>query len=140
MLFKSKMIYDADQIINKTLFAKVPVQIKRVPEDSAKSVFNVFAGQRVGKVYSWLDIKPGVRSKLYWMMYDDNNKPYFVEHDEGRFNLEDLKEQGAVSVKEQIEAERRKNLSLEEKIFQAVKIGGIGLAVVLIAKSFIERK
>lgn len=133
-------IYSADEIIGKALYAKVPVQLKRLPEDSAKAVYTVAAGGKVGDVYSWLNFKPGVRKNLYWMFYDENNKPYYVEHAEGRFNTEDLHEQGALTVKEQVEAERVKNLSLTDKIFSTLKVAGLGLAVVMIAKSFIENR
>lgn len=133
-------IYSADQIIDKALFARVPVNVLRTAEDTAKPVYTAKPGERIGTVYAWLDVKPGTRKNLYWMFYDQNNKPYFVEHAEGRFNVDDLKEQGAITVKEQIEADRKKNLSATDKITNALKAAGIGLGIFLLAKSFIETR
>lgn len=132
-------LYSADQVIDKMLFARQPVKLKRVPEDSANVIYVVPVGAAVGKVYSWLDIKPGIRTNLYWMFYDSNGKPYYAEHKEGLFDLGTLREQGAVSVKEQVEAERAKAETLKETIMTVLKWGGIGLGVVILGKAFIQK-
>jgi len=136
----AETIYSADQIIGKALFAKVPVKLKRIATDNAPSVYTVPAGTKVGDVYSYLNIKPGERKNLYWAFYDSKKKPYFVEHMKGAFDINTLKEQGALTVKETAEAEAKKSEGIKEFIERMVKyiIGGIviyGVGSALISRS-----
>lgn len=101
------MLYSAADLINKTLIAKQPIAIKRLPLDSAPTVFTVMSGQPVGKVYSWLAAGTG-RQSLYWMFMDVNNRPYYAAHTPESYSLSAIKEQGVVSVKEAAEAEAAK--------------------------------
>lgn len=133
-------IYSADQIVGKSLFAKVPIELKRTPVDSATVIYTVSPGQRVGTVYSWNDVKPGVRENLYWMFYDQNNKPYYAEHKEGYFDIDSIKEQGGLTVKEQIEAEQRKNEDTKTFIERMVKYGFLILAGTVVVKTLIAKK
>jgi len=123
--------FSADQIINKTLIAKQPVQIKRLPLDSAPAVYTVAVGQPVGSVYSYLEPGPG-QSLLYWMFYDSNNRPFYAEHKEGRFSIQSLTDQGAVTTEELTRQEKEKNETFAQKLEKYAKyilIGGAGIAV-----------
>lgn len=133
-------IYSASQIIGKALFAKGNAALRRLPLDSAPTIFTVQAGNKVGTVYSWLDQKPGERKNLYWMFYDSNNKPYYTEHKEGLFDVGALAEQGALSVKEQLEAEAKKNESTKDFIERILKYGLFALVGYGIFKTVISKK
>ncbi len=125
-------IFSADQIINKGLFARGPVPLKRLPQDSAPVIYTVQPGARAGTVYSWLDFKPGVRKNLYWMFYDENKKPYYAEHLPGRFATSELREQGALTIKEQLQAEARKNETwkgMSERLVKTAIFVAVGFGV-----------
>jgi hypothetical protein len=129
-------LYSADQIVGKTLYGKTEVPIKRLPMDAAPVVYTGDAGKAVGVVYSWLDAKPG-RSNLYWMFYDSMGKPYYAEHIEGRFSTSELAEQGTLTVKEQVEAQQKKDESTKDFIERMVKYAVIGLGAFMVIKAVI---
>lgn len=72
----------ADKFIGVTFYAAKPRTKFRIPGDykflptGAKKLYTFKPGELIGVVYSWLQ-KDG---KLYWMFYDSQNKPYYVEH------------------------------------------------------------
>lgn len=99
------MQYSASQIIDKTLIAARPVQIKRTATDSAPAVYTVATGNPVGKVFSY--ISPGTgRNSLYWAFNDQYGRPYYAKHETGAFSLTALKDQGAITVKEETALEQ----------------------------------
>jgi len=124
-------IYSADQVVKKTLFAKASVPLKRLPFDSSPVVHTVDPGLRVGEVYSWIEIKPGERKNIYWMFYDSNKKPYYAEHIPGRFSESELREQGALTVKEEIKEKKQQDETTKqfiERLFKyAMVTGGLFL-------------
>jgi hypothetical protein len=91
-------IFSANEIIGKTLFARVAVPVYRLPEFSANPVFTVKPGEAIGVVYSYLDAKPG--RPFVWTFLDKNNKAYYVRHDSKSFDLTALKKQGAKTTEE----------------------------------------
>jgi hypothetical protein len=97
--------FSADQIVSKTLIARRAVNLKRLPQDDAKTIYTVPAGGTVGVVYSWTG---GNTSPLWWMFYDENQKTYYAKHESGAFDIDTLKDQGALDVKQQAEAEKEK--------------------------------
>ncbi len=125
-------IFDPSQIIGKTLFAAAPVQVKRLPLDSAPAVFTAAAGQAVGKVYSYLSPGSG-RAVLYWQFYDSNGRPYYSAHEVGKYSLTALKQQGAQTVEEQQAAAAAANAPAGEWIKKNITllIWVIGGAIVL---------
>lgn len=86
-------LYNAAQIVGKTLFAKRQIGLKRSPFDSAPIIYNVSAGQPVGVVYSYLLPKEG-RSNLYWVYKDSNGKEYYSEHLPGIYDINAITAQG----------------------------------------------
>lgn len=108
-------LYSPSQIYGKTLYAAKPVAIKRLPEDAAPTVYTVAPGNIVGVVYS--SINPGpLRKQTYWMYYDQQNRPYYTEHEQGRYSLALLKEQGAKSDVE-IQKEEKEKLEKASETF-----------------------
>lgn len=90
-------VYSADQIIGKTLIARVPLKLYRYPNTTAAVVYTAKPGEAVGKVYSWTG---GGASPLFWMYYDANGKTYYSLHGEGIYDIKALQEQGALTVEE----------------------------------------
>ncbi|MEO6498294.1 MAG: hypothetical protein ABIN95_04745 [Mucilaginibacter sp.] len=97
--------YNADQIIGKSLIAKKPVVLKRTANDSAKTIYTVPVGGTVGVVYSYIG---GGSAPLWWMFYDSNQATYYAKHESGLFDLDVLKDQGALDTKEQADQEKQK--------------------------------
>lgn len=89
-----KPIFSAADVVGKTLYAKLPVQLKRIAADSAPVVYTVPKGGTVGVVASYLDAKPGTRSAVYWEFYDENRRSFFAKHDSKAFELDKLLAQG----------------------------------------------
>ncbi len=127
--------YSADQIVGKNLIANKAVNILRLPNDAAKPVYTVPAGSTVGVVVSYL--KPAAdrnRSTLYWMFYDQNNKPYYVKHQIDLFDVKNLKEQGTLTVKDQTDQNKEKDFHYYISEY-APKIL-IGVAVIYLAAKY----
>ena len=112
-------IFSASDIVGKTLIANEPVTIKRIPEDSAPSVFTVKIGQPIGTVYSW--ISPGPNNKsLYWMFKDETGRNYYSEHKVGRYTIKALKSQGVLTEEEKLEKEKESNQPLTTTITKTI--------------------
>ena len=123
--------FSADQIIGKALIGKEPVKLVRIPEDGSPAVFTVPTGSPVGVVTSY--VAPGSgRTNLYWQFQDNTGRPYFAEHRVGRFSIEALSSQGALTLEQQQKAEEEKNLSTTDKVIRAgtnifLLVGGFAL-------------
>lgn len=131
-------IYDANQIIGKTLFAARPVPIKRYPAASYPVVYTAPVGASIGKVESW--VMNGF--DLWWMFYDQNNKPYYAKHEPSYFSIKDLKEQGAQTVLEVKQAQEAKEKSWFDNLFSGVGSGAktaIAVGAFIIGALLIER-
>ena len=129
----------ASDIIGKTLIAKKIIKIKRTPSDSAPSVYEVDPGDSIGVVYSYL-LPNNNRKNLYWTFYDSNNKPYYVEHKQGNFDIKSIESQGVLTVEEKQEKATAANETLSDKIFRYVKNGFLIAAGAYIVKGFIDKK
>lgn len=127
-------LYSADQIIGKTLIAKVEIPIKRNALDSAPSVFTVRPGQSVGIVDSWLNVAPG-RSTLYWTFNDQYGRPYYAPHKPGYYDISSLAQQGTLTVKQEQEAEQKKNETLSDILQKNFRLLLIVAAVAVVAKT-----
>lgn len=111
--------YNASDLVGKTLVANEPIQIKRLADDSAPSVFTVKIGQPVGTVYSW--ISPGLNNKsLYWMFKDENGRNYYAEHKVGRYSIKSLQSQGVLTEAEKLEKEKEANQPLTTTITKTI--------------------
>lgn len=114
-------IFDASQIVGKTLFAAVPVALKRAANDSAPTIYTVAAGQAVGRVDSF--VNPGAgRATLYWQFIDTNGRPYYAAHVTGRFSLSALKEQGALTVKQEQAQQEQAQLTTGQRIEKTARL------------------
>lgn len=127
-------LYSAEQIVGRTLIAKVQIPIKRNPLDTAPSVFTVNPGQAVGTVYSWLNVAPG-RSSLYWAFYDEFKRPYYAAHKPGYYDISSLQQQGTLTVKQEAEAQAKKNETLSDILQKNFRLLLIVGAVAVVAKT-----
>jgi hypothetical protein len=128
------MQYSANQIIGKTLIAARPVQIKRTATDSAPAVFTVSAGNPVGVVFSY--VAPGAgRSSIYWMFNDQYGRAYYAKHETGAFSLSALKNQGAITVKEETELEKAASITTADFFKKYAKTALWVIAGVLVARA-----
>jgi hypothetical protein len=130
--------YSADEIIGKTLIAKKSVEILRIANDDAPAVYTASPNETIGVVYSYL-LPNANRKNLYWMFYDQNQKPYYAEHSTGIFDIKSLANQGALTIEEKKEAAEAAAESTSDKIFRYMKNGALLMAAVYLAKSFIEK-
>lgn len=130
--------YSADDIIGKTLIAKKSVNIKRNATDISPVVYVASPSESIGVVYSYL-LPNNQRSTLYWQFLDENDKPYYVAHQSGLFDIKSLSSQGALTIEEKKEAADAAAESTSDKIFRYVKNGAILAAAVYLAKTLIEK-
>jgi len=129
--------YNASDIVGKTLIAKKTIKIVRTPYDTATSVYNVQSGDSIGVVYSYL-LPTTNRKNLYWQFYDSNNKPYYVEHKQGNFDIKSLDDQGVLTLEEKQEQAAAANETLTNKIFRYTKNGFLIAAAAYVLKTIIE--
>lgn len=119
--------YSADEIIGKTLVAKVRIAYFDTPTDTAAPVGYIAAGQPIGVVYSYLLPNASYgRSGLYWTFKGALGNFYYVKHQLDVFDIKSLQEQGALTVMEKLEAEQLASLPWYER---ALKQYGVPLAV-----------
>lgn len=130
-------LYNAEQIIGKTLYARNAFPLKRGPNDADAVIYNGKPGEMVGKVVEWYNVIPGKRSVLHWAFKDATGRLYYAPHAEGRFSTSELKEQGAFTVKEKVQAEQRANETNKEFIERLLKYGIGALVVYGIVKAAI---
>lgn len=131
--------FNAAEIIDKTLIAKVQIPLYRLPEDNAPVIYTVSPGQSIGIVYSYLLPKPG-RTNLYWQFIDENGKFYYSEHKTGIYDISALQQQGALTSVQQQAAAAEASLTTTDKVFKLVqKYLLIGAGVYLL-NSIIKKK
>ena len=131
--------FNAADIIGKTLVARKTTDILRAPNDNAEVVFEAAPGSSIGTVYSYL--LPGAnRTNLYWQFLDENNKPYYVKHSTGQFDISTIKGQGVLTLEEKQEQAAAAAETTSDKIFKYIKNGFLVAAAVYLAKSIIETK
>lgn len=130
------MLYNAEDIVGKTLFAKRAVDLSR--SAGGNTVFTAKAGDALGVVYSWVTKESSDGMKLYWMFYDANKRPYYAKHETGAFDVNSLTQQGVTTTLEQIKAEKRDSETLPDKIGRWLGIGLLGFGVISLANSYIK--
>lgn len=96
----------ADQIIGKTLVARRAVQLRRYAADNGKIIYTAQRGETVGTVESF--VGGNERGPVWWMFYDNKGEPYYTKHDEGAYDFQSLRDQGAMTTKEQTEQRKKK--------------------------------
>lgn len=131
-------IYSAADIVGKTLIAKVPVMLKRTPQDSAPSIFTAAPGASVGTVFSY--IAPGVGNKrLYWMFKDSSGRSYYAEHAEGRFDIKAIQSQGVLTADEKKDIEDKKNEGVMGWLERNIKTVAFIIGAGVVGKELIKR-
>ena len=129
--------YNAEDIINKTLVAKKTTNIVRIANDKAPTVYQVQPGSTIGTVYSYL-LPNQNRNALYWQFYDQNEKPYYVKHKPGQFDISTIKAEGALTLEEKQEEAAAAAETTSDKIFKYIKNGFYIAAAVYLTKTVIE--
>jgi hypothetical protein len=131
--------FNAADIIGKTLVAKTQVPLLRLPNDDALTVYTVSPGQSLGVVQSFL--LPGTnRTNLYWQFKDQNNNFYYSEHLQGRYDIQELQDQGALTLQQQQAAATEANLSTADKVFRLIKNALLLGAGVYLINTIIKKK
>lgn len=113
----------ADQLIGKSLVARIKIPLKRLPDSNATTIYTVQPGNPVGIVYSFTG---GKGSPLWWMFYDQNGKAYYVEHNDSAFDVKLIKDQGALNVAEETKKAEAKKKAQEGggSILPDIKVPG----------------
>jgi hypothetical protein len=119
--------YNPDDLINKTFYA-----IKRLNGYSEAStlsapIYTFNLGAPVGVVFSYVSKPDGL-----WWQFKYNNRSYFVKHEQGAFNLTDLKGQGLQTEAEKAQAEAEANKGPLDKIFDYGKKSATVIIAVLL--------
>ena len=131
--------FNAADIIGKTLVAKTNIPLYRLPNDNAEVVFNVTPGQSLGVVQSYL--LPGTnRTNLFWQFKDQNNRFYYSEHKQGIYDIDELSNQGALTLQQQQAAAIEANLTTGDKIFRLIKNALLIGAGVYLVNTIIKKK
>lgn len=138
------MIYEAKDIIGKSLIARKQINVYSLPDAKAQyKIAIVLPGNSCGVVYSYIQKPDG----LYWMFYN-NTKPYYIKHSTGAFDVNSLKIQGVLTTEQKKEAERLENLNWIERQFEDLKQGGkkaliivgVSAAIIILLKDVIKYK
>lgn len=100
------VLYDAGDIIDKTLRAKVSIPVyDGVPTAGyfPNKIATIAAGQTAGTVYSYIDADPtNNRYGLWWVFYPGSvaSSYYYMPHGEGYYDIDTLTEQGVLTVQQ----------------------------------------
>jgi len=124
--------FNAADIVGKTLYSKTSVPLKRLPEDSAPTIYTVQPGSVVGIVNSYINPKQGRNVNLYWQ-FSDGQRSFYAEHLIGRFDTKSVELQGATSLEDQKEQAEIAAETLTDKIGKYVSYiaAGFGLFILL---------
>ena len=132
--------YDAGQIIGRTLYAKSSVDLKRLPQDSAPTVFTVDPGKMVGVVDTYVGPNANTGGSLWWAFKDNSGRYYYAKHNTGKFSTSALQDQGALTVQQQAQAQADKDKTTTDKITDVIKWVAIVAALAYIGKGFIQSR
>lgn len=137
-------VYSVDQIIDKTLIAATDVAVYEQPIDSARKIATVKKGQPVGIVSTYFLPKPAEgRTTVYWGFWpvDNYSKPYYAPHIAGLYDTSALKQQGVLTVEEEIEREEEKNKEWYEKILdKIIPVGIVAILGAAVIRGLLSRK
>lgn len=128
----------ADRVINKTLIAKVNI----AKLDGALKQIGLFKpGATIGVVYSYI-LRDG---KLYWMLYDSLNRPFYVQHGQNRFVITDAIASEIKKQRRELTAEEQEQLkNLKGEIPYYIEKYGIwilvSVAAIILLNTYIKNK
>jgi len=133
--------YDVSDVIGKTLYPTRPLDVYDHPGGNV--IGTVSPPNPAGVVYSWVQ---GSDGSIWWMFNSYNSNltnttgNYYIEHDPGSFDVQALRQQGVITVKEKIEQAKKDNEDLVSRIGDIVKWIALTIAGGLVVKAVVERK
>ena len=139
--------FNANEIIGKTLIAKTRVNVRIGPSTSYPILYTTKPGESVGVVTSYDDkTSPG---EIWWSIQSDRKIPgsiyYYdnaVQHAEGRFNIQSLRDQGAKTtaeiLKEKADADKPWYTKAAEFAEKEIKLI-VGVSLVLVGGGMLIR-
>lgn len=155
-------IYSASQLLGKTFYLRKAVTFYKIFDinnlgDDAKPAGRFKVGQYFVPISFLL---PTNGHTQYGIVYAKRSYPLFVFTDaagtwygvkiigDGRFNVPALRAQGAITVKEEIERDKKENESLFDKIFSGAGgvlktvaiVGGVGLIALYVLPRLTDKK
>lgn len=133
------MLINIEQVIGKSLFAKRVINIRSHPSESATIIKKVNPGEFVGVLYSWLNPKQG-RPDMWFMFYDENNKPYYTVSGEGLYDIRTLREQGTKTTEELVKEKELQDESFSVYVKKILPKILIGFAIVMVIGYLIKAK
>jgi hypothetical protein len=133
------MEFNAGQVIGKTLVARQPVSLTRLPKNGANSIYVVQPGQTVGIVQSY--VAPSAsRFNLWWSFVDSNGKPFYAEHEPGLFDVQNLRNQGLLTLEERKEKADEAAKPVSTKIMDLVKKTALLAVAAYLVATFIKSR
>ena len=133
-------IYNADQVIGKTLYmnAGKSINVRKLPSITSEVITVAKSSEYVGVVYSYVTKSDGI-----WWQLDRGNVVCWVKHAEGYFDVQALSSQGALTPEEiaarKAESEKTFGDKILDKVFSLGKIGLIILGCYLGAKAILSK-
>jgi len=110
--------YSVDEIVGLTLYAKRGVTMYRLPDSSSEVVRTINSGDRVGTVYSYVNRS----GNIWWQVGNGLTTDGYVLHQTGIFDIGALRDQGALTTEELLEAKALQE-ALDNKPFTL--LGGL---------------
>lgn len=136
-------IFNAADIVNKTLVAQTKVPVYRYPFSTAEILGYVNPGNPVGVVYSFLepDLSKN-RNNLFWMFAPSQGGAsyYYAEQKPGYYSVSALKQQGVISTNEKIAQQQKEQEQANQPWYINILktalpwVAGIAIAAVIINK------
>jgi len=144
----SYKLYNIGDLIDKTLYASNDIDIytNKPVKYGLQPVGKVHAGNPVGVLYSWVTDDDG--TILFQFMGANSNYAntlgsYFTKYDATDYDVEALKQQGILSIDEQLAAEaeekRKANLTLADRAEEILKYGILAFVGVALVKAFLNK-
>lgn len=112
--------YNVSEIVGKTLYAKVKVNLYGYPDSTRKPIGTVNAGNPIGVVDSWLN-PDQADGKLWWSFINSKGLRYHVPHALNVFDVGSLKGQGALTTEEKIAKQEYENAGITDKLMITAK-------------------
>lgn len=134
-------LYDVSKIIDKTLVADKDLPVfDSVPTKANKpmQIGIVLKGNPAGIVYSYINADPANnRPNVWWMFYPatTNGPYYYMPHNAGDFNVSAIRQQGVISVQEQVEEDKRKEEDANKEWYEKImdRVIPVGATVIIAA-------
>lgn len=133
-------IYNADQVIGKTLYmnAGKSINVRKLPSILSEVLTVAKSSEYVGVVYSYVTKSDGI-----WWQLDRGNVVCWVKHAEGYFDVQALSSQGALTPEEiaarKAESEKTFGDKILDKVAGLAKIGMFVFGGYLVLKAFLNK-